>query len=91
MINHTLLALPNIISPFFVVVDQAFWELITSSGYYLSYFSPPSVFVALMLFWLFSWGAVYFPETWMEYRLYLAARLREDHIAVNIKGSKTNK
>lgn len=38
-----------------------------------------------------SWGAVFFPETWMEYRLYLAARLQEDHLNVQIKGSKTNK
>ncbi|CAN0431453.1 unnamed protein product, partial [Scytosiphon promiscuus] len=37
-----------------------------------------------------SWGALYFPETWMEYRLYLAARLREDHVTVNISGSRTN-
>ncbi|CAM9498404.1 unnamed protein product [Pylaiella littoralis] len=37
-----------------------------------------------------SWGGLYFPETWMEYRLYLGARLREDHVSVNIDGSRTN-
>lgn len=40
--------------------------------------------------WRSSWGAVYFAESWMEYRLYLAARLREDYVNVNIDNSKTN-
>jgi hypothetical protein len=37
-----------------------------------------------------SWGALYFPDSWMEYRAYLAARLDEGHVEVIIPHSRSN-
>lgn len=37
-----------------------------------------------------SWGALYFSESWKEFRAYLAARLHEDHIVVHIAAARTS-
>ncbi|KAG5178959.1 hypothetical protein JKP88DRAFT_247763 [Tribonema minus] len=37
-----------------------------------------------------SWGGVYFAEAWMEFRAYLAARLKEEHIVVHVPAARTN-
>ncbi|CAM9853584.1 unnamed protein product [Chrysoparadoxa australica] len=37
-----------------------------------------------------SWGAVYFADTWKEYRAYLNARMADAHLNLQIRSAKTN-